>query len=296
MKMSKHIGIQRRDRTKRTPNGKSIRLVDRDFEIFKLLYRYSMLDSKTLIQFIKPLNEKRFIDRLGHLYHDGLYLDRPKGQWNHYQARYSPVVHSLSPRGYKALTNESRLSERVYIDPNHDSPARLQFKHSLRINQALAKFELDCLSKPNESFVPVEEILNNRNVTTSIEQHHIGFNVEIPRSEHNRGPVINTKIIPDALFGIEYKTDDKSQYKFFAIEVEHKSPPKRTTLKLTSSFKKILAYKAAITSRSYKAELAIPIMFPIFILNDYHHHERVTQLAENLLTQKEQKLFSFIIL
>lgn len=294
--MPKHIEIQRRDRTKRTPNGKSIRLVDRDFEIFKLLYRYSMLDSKTLIQFIKPLNEKRFIERLGHLYHDGLYLDRPKGQWNHYQARYSPVVHSLSPRGYKALTDESRLPERVYIDPNHGSPASLQFKHSLRINQALAKFELDCIPKPNESFVPVEEILNNRNVTTSNTQHHIGFNVEIPRSEHNRGSIINTKIIPDAMFGTEYLIEDKNQYKFFAIEVEHKSPPKRATLKLTSSFKKILAYKAAINSRSYKAALGTPNLFPIFILNDHHHHERVTMQAENLLTPKEQKLFRFIIL
>jgi len=46
--------------------------------------------------------------------------------------------------------------------------------------------------------------------------------------------------------------------RFYAMEVELSSPAKRQTLKKSSTFKKRLAYNAAIKSGSYKEFLGIP--------------------------------------
>lgn len=286
----------RRDRTKRASSGKAIRLVERDFDIFELLYRYSMLDSKTLIQFIRPLSEKRFIERLGKLYHDGYFLDRPNGQWNHYQARYSPVVHSLSSNGFNVLASEKVLPKKAFSRFENSKTNNLQFLHSLEINKTLAKFELECLSTPNQRFVPLEEILQKREIKEPEAGESISFPVTILKSEYNRRSHIETDIIPDGLFGIEYRLHDKKHYKFFVVEVERKSPLTRRTLNQSSSLKKLLAYKYTLHSKSFIPVLGIPNLFPVFVLNDQKHLDAITILATNLLSNEERRLFQFLSL
>lgn len=286
---------KRRDRTKREPTGKNVRLNNRDFEILSLLYRYTLLDSKTLIAFIKPKNQKRFIERLSDLYHDGYLIDRPSQQWQSYRARYSPITYNLTSKGYN-LTLERQFLPLRAILTNHEriETPNFQFQHALKINQAIAQTELVCLQTPVLRFVPLEEILNKRREKQPTASNALGLPVTIPRSRSNPGLAIKTEIIPDGLYGIEYEMEGRKKYRFFTLEVEHKSPLTRRTLSQPSSLKKFLSYQAAINSQSFKATLGIPNLFPVFVANDGTHLQNLDILADNVLSKTERKLFNII--
>jgi hypothetical protein len=65
----------------RISSGKRIELTPRDIELFKLLYRYQYLRSGFLYAFVGGESQTRFKERLGDLYHDGRFINRPEQQW-----------------------------------------------------------------------------------------------------------------------------------------------------------------------------------------------------------------------
>src|SRR5258707_11154434 len=83
----------RRPRMRRTRTGKRLELTPRDIEIFKLLERYRYLRSTFIHAFVGGASETRFKERLGDLYHEGGYLDRPREQWEFANSRYMPAVY-----------------------------------------------------------------------------------------------------------------------------------------------------------------------------------------------------------
>ena len=91
---------------KRTSTGKRIELTERDLAIFALLERYRYLRSTFIHAFAGGASETRFKERLGDLYHEGGYLDRPKAQWQFADARYMPVVYEATDkaRAFHILT------------------------------------------------------------------------------------------------------------------------------------------------------------------------------------------------
>ena len=72
---------KRRSRMQRISSGKRIELTMRDIELFKLLYRYQYLRSDFLYAFLGGESQTRFKERLGDLYHDGRFINRPEQQW-----------------------------------------------------------------------------------------------------------------------------------------------------------------------------------------------------------------------
>ena len=66
---------------RRVSSGKRVELTVRDIELFKLLSRYQYLRSTFLYAFLGGELETRFKERLGDLYHDGKYINRPERQW-----------------------------------------------------------------------------------------------------------------------------------------------------------------------------------------------------------------------
>src|ERR1700737_637418 len=104
--------LERRLRYHRKRTGKRITLSPRDREIFTLLYRYRYLRSTFIHAFVGG-NEKRLIERLGDLFHEG-YLNRPPQQWQAFNARYTPAVYELDVLGDAAL--RIRGEERTYTD------------------------------------------------------------------------------------------------------------------------------------------------------------------------------------
>ena len=136
----------RRSRFRRAPTGKRILLTERDYQILRWLYRYRFLRSTQLIKFIKPKSQKRFIERLGNLYHEAGRIDRPNGQWRNCNARYNPIVYELSGKGQRWLEHQGELPGRVTSLARRNRPgATPQFDHAMMIVDTLAEIELETI-------------------------------------------------------------------------------------------------------------------------------------------------------
>ena len=100
---------KRRSRMRRISTGKRVELTDRDIELFKLLNRYHYLRSNFLYAFLGGNSETRFKERLGHLYHDGRYINRPEQQWQFANCRYMPVIYELDDKGEQVLRDRGLM-------------------------------------------------------------------------------------------------------------------------------------------------------------------------------------------
>lgn len=249
--------LDRRSRQKRQPSGKRIIIKQRDLDILSLLYRYRLLNSQHLITHLKPKSEKRFTERLGQLFHDADLIDRPKEQWDCAGAKYNHCVYTLKQKGMSLLEKHQSLPLRAVQHPNPSNGGeRKQFLHSLKISQAIQKVEIETLHEPHQRFVCLDEI-RNRQIAKG-KTFKLEFPVTIPISEHNPNTVHRSTVKPDGLYGIEFMEADQKLYRFYAVEVEHTSPTNRKTLRKSSSFKKQLAYTAAIKTGTYIDALGIP--------------------------------------
>ena len=249
--------LNRRSRKKRQSSGKRVIINQRDLDILSLLYRYRFLTSKDLIAYFQPKSEKRFIERLGQLFHDAGLIDRPKEQWGCAGAKYNPNVYTLTQKGKCLLVEKLTLPLQAVQYPNlANGGERKQFLHSLKISQAVHKVEMQTLHEPTQRFVCLEEI-HNRQIAKG-KSFKLEFPVTVPISERNPYTVFRTTVKPDGMYGIEYTESGEKLYRFFAVEVELTSPSKRKDLKNSSTFKKQLAYDAAIKSGSYKDALGVP--------------------------------------
>src|ERR1700730_17137952 len=83
---------KRRSRMRRINSGKRVELTERDIELFNLLNLYHYLRSTFLYAFLGGRSETRFKERLGHLYHDGGYVNRPAQQLQFANCPYMAVI------------------------------------------------------------------------------------------------------------------------------------------------------------------------------------------------------------
>ena len=252
--------LNRRSRQKRQPSGKKIILKERDIDILSLLYRYRMLNSRDLIEHFKPKSEKRFIERLGQLYHDVGLLDRAKEQWDQANARHNHIVYTLTLKGKNLLLDKQQLPLRAVQYPKQSNGGvRKQFPHSLKISQAIHQAELETLNNSEQRFVCLDEIRNRHEAKGKT--FKLEFPVTIPISKDNPLTMHRTTVKPDGLYGIEYTGTGQKLYHFHAVEVELTTPKKRSNLKNSSTFKKQQAYDAAIQHGNYKENLGIPNLY-----------------------------------
>lgn len=227
----------------RTGTGKRLALTARDIEIFWTLSRHRFLRSTYLYAFVGGESEKRFKERLGDLFHEG-YLDRPAEQWRFAESRFSPVVHELG-RGGREIVSASVMPESVTW--LRDGPHR-QFEHSLMICEVLASIELVCRNSDRIRFIPWPEILAKA-------PKSVRFSAKPYQFVSGEGQ----SVIPDALFGIEYKHDGRKSYRFFALEADRGTMPLiRANKDQTSYFAKIAAYREIIGCEVHKTQLGIP--------------------------------------
>ena len=249
--------LNRRSRLKRQPSGKKLILKDRDIEILSLLYRYRMLNSKDLIEHFKPKSGKRFVERLGQLYHDAGLLDRPKEQWDQANARHNHIMYTLKQKGKNLLEDKQKLPLRAVQYPKQSNGGeRKQFLHSLKISQAIHQAELETLNNADQRFVCLDEIRNRHEAKGK--KFKLEFPVTIPISKDNPNTILRTAVKPDGLYGIEYIDTGEKLYRFFAVEVELSSPAKRISIKQSSTLKKKLAYEGVFKSGSYMESLGVP--------------------------------------
>lgn len=150
----------RRSRFVRTPRGKHIVLTERDRSVMRWLHRYRYLSAAHLHDIIQPRSAKRFSERLGDLFHETGLIDRPPAQWQLADIRWRPLIYELSPAGTRWLMREDSLPHRtVTFSRRRASGRMLQWQHTMMVIEAVLATERATASKPDERFVPVDEIL-----------------------------------------------------------------------------------------------------------------------------------------
>jgi len=250
----------RRNRFKRTPISKRIVLTDRDVEILRWLYRYRYLHAPQLVAFLQPKSEKRFIERLGDLFHETGLVDRPKVQWRHFDPRCTPMIYELSTKGLNFLETRSLLPQRATTLSRRSRSGNIQFVHAMMIVDAVAQVEKEAIANPKSRFVCVDEILARAPQTTRNAPNPLSVPVTI--QPNAAFPKIKspwkTHIIPDALYGIEYLINGDKRYRFWALECENTSPIRRSSPRHSSLARKRVAYNALIKSQAFKEHWGIP--------------------------------------
>lgn len=250
----------------RTRKGKRLELTARDIAIFKLLQQYRYLRSTYLHALVGGKSLTRFKERLGDLFHEG-YIDRPSQQWQFANARYAPAIYELGAGAQSALSqrDESAGEPRTFLAET----AHRQFLHSLMICEVLASLELGILGSAGLRLIPWPEIL--RKAPEPTRQCQTPFRLPLPSGGY---------LVPDALFGIEYGSNEAKRYRFFALEADRGTMPvARIESRQTSLLGKVTLYKEALERQIQKMHWGLP---NLLVLTIAPSQVRVTNLIERL--------------
>jgi hypothetical protein len=266
----------RRSRMHRTRTGKSLALTSRDIAIFRVLSEYRYLRSTYLHAFAGGASETRFKERLGDLYHEG-YVDRPAKQWEFARARYQPAIHEIDERAKRVLLEATTEHEapRTYLS----SAAHRQFEHALLICECLASIELAVRACPNLRFIAWAEILARMPEETRMSP--LPFRI----------PIRNGTVIPDGLFGLEYRASSTRSYRFFALEVDRGTMPiSRADSSQTSYLAKLAGYHDIIDRRLHKQHWGISSLFVLTVTTS---PERLARMLSGCAELSSSPLFLF---
>jgi hypothetical protein len=87
-------------------------------------------------------------------------------------------------------------------------------------------------------------------------------------------------LVPDALFGLEYSTDGRRTYRFFALEADRNTEPVvRGNLHQTSYLRKILQYREIAARRTYLAHLGVPNLFVLNVTTNEQHMNNIMRFV-----------------
>jgi hypothetical protein len=272
----------------RTPTGKRLHLTQRDLEIFQLLTRYRFLRSSHLQALVGGKSSKRFIERLGDLYHEGGYLDRPDAQWQTAKANYMPVVHALGRSGKEVLWRYGL--ERGGADGasgwTGGRPGR-HFQHELMICDILSSIEIGARADPRLRFISWPEILAHPKMAERRRQAPKPLAVRAPVTYSPPGSKKTHRsdrpLVPDALFGLEYRTRSGKQYRFFALEADRNTQPiVRRNLRQSSYLRKILQYREIVTQSIYRTQWGLPNLVVLNVTTSDRHRKNIMRLVQEV--------------
>lgn len=298
IKTHKKDRIGRRSRFARQPTGKNIELTDRDIEIFQLLYRYRYLRSDRILSWFAPCSENRLKERLGDLYHEGFYINRPNAQWNQVNSGLMSVTYELTKKGLNAFlehAGQSTLPEPVVSHAGLRPKEIRQFDHALAISHAVFDLEMAFKDKPHQRLIFEHEILSRASKKLGKEITQTRLPITLPCSPYmprQRKPH-NTWAVPDALFAVETIENENPLYRFYMLEVELKSPFIRRTPKKTSTLKKLLAYKQILQSDIARKHLSLPNLYVIFQTNSPEKLKAIQALASEVWSEEQHNRLLF---
>lgn len=251
--------LGRRSRFLRTPTGKRLVLGQRDIEILRWLYRYRYLRQSHLEALLQPKSMKRFAERLGDLYHETGFINRPEADVRSFDLRAQSMLYEITSKGIEWLAAAEALRHRaVTFSLNARLANSSQMPHTMMIIETLVATEMKTMATDGQRFVPVDEILARAPEATRAASNPLAVpTVLIKSAKHHRSKVW---LIPDALYGIEYQIDGEPRYRFWALECERTSPAWRSNTRMSSTAKKHAAYDALIASGAHRKHWAIPCL------------------------------------
>jgi Replication-relaxation len=282
---------KRRSRLRRESSGKRVELTARDIEIFKLLQRYRYLRSTFLYAFVGGKNETRFKERLGALFHDGRYMDRPKEQWQFAGARYAPAVYELDTAGEAVLAQLGIDVKRAVTASN----SHKQFAHTLMIAETLACIELGARAAGNVRFIGSDEIIASAPDAAQKARNPLALPVSITHTfARDRTENAAFDLIPDAAFGLAYSEPGGGKsYRFFALEAERENRVAASSLKQTSFLKKVLGYRDIAARETHRTQLGIPNLIVLVVTGSQQRIETMKRVVLDVAAGKGSSIFLF---
>ncbi len=250
-------GLGRRDRLKAQPTGKRVAATDRDLLWFRKLAEHGPLPTSFLLQYAENirLSEKRARERLTDLFNegntvdDGAYLSRPPQQFRTLDSRYNQLVYDLAPAGERALQRMGLATTSAI----NSGP----WLHRLMVSSITASIELATLERSDIAYIPQSKILTRAGTD-------LRFPVTITDPVTKR--VQDKDLIPDAIFGLEYKSETGSRFRFFALEADRATEPATSTNFNRKSFlRSLLQYDAYVAKGGYRRHLNLTA--PLLVLN-----------------------------
>ena len=262
--MTSRDSLGRRSRDRPISTGKRIRLTDRDQLWLEALARHGPLSSSFLLGFAAGLgvSKKRAQERLTDLFnenntqHGGPYLIRPPQQFHTLDSRYNQLVYELSDAGWRALGagRANRLSG--------GGP----WLHRFMVSSITASIELAIAQRPDLTFIPQLDILNRANATLDTKINLPGYQRPI-------------KLIPDALFGIEYQSNGGARYRFYVVEADRATEPLTSqNFNRKSAKRSFHSYEAYVGKGLYRKHLNLTA--PILVLNVFSEAARAEKVRE----------------
>jgi Replication-relaxation len=249
-KNSTHDTINRRRRDRPLSTGKRVTPQPRDLLWFQKLHEHGPLSSTFLHEFSKHLakNEKRSRDRMTDLFneshtpHNGTYLMRPWQQFQTFDARYQDLVYDLAPAAERALKQNYSWHE---TGAGPSGP----WQHRYMVAAITASIELATLNDPNLTYIPQHAILARANTT---------LRFSVPFKNPKTGKVLQSDLIPDAVFGLEYHHGGKSSFRFFVVEADRATEPSRASkFNRKSHLRNFLQYREYVGRGLYKEHLKL---------------------------------------
>ncbi len=281
---------------RRVSAGKRVELTNRDIELFTLLNRYRYLRSNFLYSFLGGNSETRFKERLGHLYHDGRYINRPTQQWQFANCRNMPLIYELDAKGEQFLRQQGLIQSDSPLLNKGRAGACRQFAHELMICDCIASIELGVRENPNLRFISWQEIIAKASESTRNLHNPFELSVSILHTFSNSKGTqrADIKIVPDALFGLEYTAYGQKSYRFFVLEADrNQMPVARSNLRQSSYLKKILAYRAIAAQNIYKSHLGIPNFLILNVITNERHMKSIMALLDEITAKKGSRIFLF---
>lgn len=288
--------LKRRSRMRRIGTGKRIELTERDVELFKLLSRYRYLRSNFLYSFLGGNSETRFKERLGHLYHDGKHINRPPQQWQFANCRHMPHIYELDQRGEEVLRQQGLVQYDSPLLQKGRAGACRQFAHELMICDCIASIELGGRGDRDLRFISWQEIIAKAPEETRSLRNPFELSVSISHAFSNAKDVqrADIKIVPDALFGLEYGAHGQKSYRFFVLEADrNQMPVTRSNLRQSSYLRKILAYRAIAAQNLHKSHLGIPNFLVLNVITNERHMKTIMALLDEITAKKGSQTFLF---
>ena len=276
MSANERDAVLRRSRTRPTPTGKRVTPQERDLLWFANVHEHGPLSTSFLHGFSKHrwTSEKRAKERLTDLFHEnntphgGAYLTRPHQQFRTIDSRYNELVYDLLPAAEAALKKHGLYQE---YRAGHTGP----WLHRYMVSCITASIELATLDNPNLAYIPGSTILAQAKAT-------LRFPTEI--EEPDTGYTYTKDLIPDAVFGLEYKQGNQRSYRFFALEADRGTEPTTTAnFNRKSHLRTLLQYRDYIGAGGYKEHLNLTA--PLLVLNvfsDAKKCRKVQELAADL--------------
>jgi len=257
---AKRMAGSRRSRFRRSPTGKRIELTERDLHILHWLHRYRYLNTHQLVRVLQPKSRKRFVERLGDLFHETGLIDRPLARNGRSGFLFGPMIHEITDAGIDLLAQRQIEMHRVVTFSRRNTQRR-HMAHSMLIIETLLAIELETMQTTGRRFVPVDEILARAPETVRNARNPLAVPITIQPGDgvpQIRRPW-RTHIIPDGLYGIEYRQHGEKLYRFWALECDLATPRSRSSMTQHSSMmRKRAAYAALLSSRAYRHHWGIP--------------------------------------